>query len=81
MIAEIFAVINKPPTLDFSASPPNQVNVGINGAAGQTVVILTSTNLMTWQAVVTNKLAADRWVYSGTQTNSTTARFYRVAAN
>jgi len=81
MIAEIFAVINKPPTLDLSAFPNNQVNVGVNGAAGQTVVLLTSTNLATWQPVVTNKLTSDRWVYSGIQTNSTTARFYRVTAN
>lgn len=80
LIAEILAVINKPPTLDLASSSTNQLNIGVNGAAGQTLVLLSSTNLANWQPVMTNKLASDRWVYSDTKTNSTSPRFYRVAA-
>lgn len=78
MIAELFAVINRPPALDVSGLL--QSEIGVNGSAGQTIVLLTSTNLIAWQAIVTNRLASDRWVYSATQTNSASARFYRVAA-
>ena len=79
LIAQIFAVINAPPTLDLASSSTNQLNIGVSGAAGQTIVLLSSTNLASWQPVVTNKLVADRWVYSVNQTNGAT-QFYRVGA-
>jgi hypothetical protein len=49
------------PTMDIRYQAPASVVVGVNGRSGQTIVLLQSTDLTTWQPVVTNTLTADRW--------------------
>jgi hypothetical protein len=70
--------MNPPPKLGIFLGNQGDVNVGVNGSRGQTVVVESSADLIRWQALATNKLASDRWVYSG-QPNSSTARYYRLS--
>lgn len=66
-----------PPTLDITCLSASQVCIGVNGSAGQTVVIQTSSDLITWYSQATNTLVSARWVL----TNSPPAgvpMFYRA---
>ncbi len=48
----------------------------MNGVVGQTIVLQASGDLLSWQPLATNTLAANRWVYSDSQTGS--GRYYRA---
>ncbi|HEU5072383.1 MAG TPA: hypothetical protein VFV96_18435 [Verrucomicrobiae bacterium] len=50
-----------PPTLDLAAGTQGTLTLGVNGAAGQTVVIEDSVDLREWQAFWTNQLPTTRW--------------------
>ncbi len=66
-----------PPTVDIRRQAPGSVVVGVNGQAGQTIVLQQSTDLTTWQPAATNKLTADRW--ETTLSASGAAKFFRAA--
>ena len=68
----------QPPKLDISAGLPGQLQVGVNGVAGQTIVIQVSADLLFWQPLATNALVANRWVYIDNQTVSGGKRYYRA---
>ncbi len=68
----------QPPTLDISAAGAGAYLVGINGVAGQTITLQTSTNLLDWQAQATNTLTANRWVYLDNQPVQSVSRYYRA---
>jgi hypothetical protein len=63
----------QPPTLDISASP--SLSVGVNGIAGQTIILQGSSNLVQWLPLATNTLSSNRWVYPVAPAGS---RFYRA---
>jgi hypothetical protein len=50
-----------PPILDIAAGAEGTLTLGVNGAAGQTVVIEDSVDLRAWQPFWTNQLSAGRW--------------------
>jgi streptogramin lyase len=50
----------------------------LTGLAGQTVVVQSSTNLVTWYPLWTNTLGADALLFSDPQTGSLPERFYRA---
>jgi hypothetical protein len=80
MIGGLFVVLNQPPSLEIYHSMSLQVNtIAVNGAAGQTVVLESSTNLQTWLPLATNTLASDRWAYQDARPDSGKPKFYRVA--
>jgi hypothetical protein len=68
--------IRQPPVLDIARLSSAQICIGINGVAGQTIVLQASTNLLVWPALATNTLSNSRWTY----TNSLPAnmQFYRA---
>ena len=68
-----------PPTLDIATGGPGQFLIGINGRAGQTLVLQSSTNLVSWQPLATNTLSTARWVYGDSQLMPDGQRFYRAA--
>jgi hypothetical protein len=49
-----------PPWLDIAATEAG-VLVGVNGSAGQQVVLQASPDLLLWQPLATNQLVAQRW--------------------
>ena len=77
---ELVQVISsrQPPQLDIAAGLPSQLQIGINGVPGQTIVIQASTDLFGWQPLATNMLVANRWVYIDTQPVPGGKRYYRA---
>ena len=67
----------QPPTLDITKLNATQFRIGVNGAAGQVVVLQSSTDLQTWTALATNTLAASRWNFTNTPPNNPSPRYYR----
>jgi hypothetical protein len=65
------------PTLDIVKLNTTQYRIGVNGEAGQTVVLQSSPDLQTWTALVTNTLATSRWDFTNTPTGSPDTRYYR----
>jgi hypothetical protein len=65
-----------PPWLDIAADTGGGVVVGVNGVAGQTVIVQQADAFGTWQSVATNLLAAPRWVIPMPATSANT--FYRA---
>jgi hypothetical protein len=65
----------QPPVLDITRLNATQYRIGVNGLPGQTVIMQSSTNLVTWSAIVTNTLATNRWDY--TNTAAPGANYYR----
>lgn len=63
-------------SLDISLLGLTEIGVGINGGAGQRIVLQVSSDLQNWVPVITNTLTSTRWVY----TNSAPAaqQFYRA---
>jgi hypothetical protein len=63
---EMVQIISPPPTMTISISQSGsrQLNIGINGTAGQTIVLQSSTNLVDWTAVGTNALTTSLWNYT-----------------
>lgn len=66
-----------PPTLDIAKLSATQYRLGVNGEAGQTVVLQTSPDLQTWTALATNTLATTRWDFTNTPPGSLGVRYYR----
>jgi len=66
-----------PPTLDIAKLNATQYRIGVNGAAGQTVVLQSSPDLVNWSALATNTLATNRWDYTHTPATSPNPRYYR----
>lgn len=75
---ELIQIISsrQPPALDIAPLDTNQFRIGVNGIAGQTIVLQVSTNLQTWLPVATNTLAGARWTYTNNVPGA--AQFYRV---
>jgi hypothetical protein len=67
----------QPPTLDITRLDATQFQIGVNGLAGQTVVLQVSTDLQSWSSIVTNTLATNRWMYTNTPQNNLERQFYR----
>lgn len=67
----------QPPTLDIVKLNATQYRIGVNGAAGQTVILQSSPDLQTWTALATNTLATSRWDFTNTPPGSPDARYYR----
>lgn len=64
------------PWLDISDGGAGSVTVGVNGVAGQTVVVQQSADFSAWQSFGTNTLAANRWELSRPADGSNS--FYRA---
>lgn len=66
------------PTLDITEIGPMQLQIGINGAPGQTVILQTSTDLIQWQSLLTNTLTVSRKVITNAPAIGTANQFYRT---
>jgi hypothetical protein len=67
-----------PPTVDITDAGAGLFQIGVNGVSGQTIVLLGSTNLLTWQPLVTNTLVGTRFVYPDNQVTPSGTRYYRA---
>lgn len=67
----------QPPTLDIVKLNATQYRIGVNGEAGQTVVLQSSPDLQTWTALATNTFATGRWDFTNTPPGSPGTRYYR----
>ncbi len=66
-----------PPRLEVFRAGRSQVQIDLNGVAGQRLVLQTSADLLSWQSVATNWLAQNRWTY--VDNGAASHRFYRAA--
>jgi hypothetical protein len=71
----------QPPVLDITRPGGSQFQVGVNGLAGQTVVLQNSTNLQFWLPLATNTLTSNRWVYTNPPPADAAPRFYRAVVS
>ena len=69
--------VRQPPTLDITKLNATQYRIGVNGEAGQTVILQNSTDLAAWTSIVTNTLVTSRWDYTNTPPGNPGARYYR----
>lgn len=67
----------QPPTLDIVKLNATQYRIGVNGEAGQTVILQNSTDLVAWTSIATNTLATSRWDFTNTPPGSPGTRYYR----
>jgi len=67
------------PTLDIARLNASQVQIGVSGLAGQTVVLLGSADVSNWLPLATNTLTGDRWVYTDTLSAGPAGLFYTAA--
>ena len=70
-------VPRQPPTLEIVKLNASQYRIGVNGEAGQTVILQNSTDLTAWTSIATNTLATNRWDFTNTPPGSPGARYYR----
>jgi hypothetical protein len=76
---ELVDVISAPrPILEIATLSNTQFVIGVNGIAGQTIVLQTSTNLLNWLPLATNTLAGNRWTYTNNSPVSIGDRFFRA---
>ena len=73
-----------PPTNSFTlqisnSNPPGQLGIWLNGEAGQTYILQSSTDLVNWMAVNTNQLVSNSFEFFLPMTNA--ALFYRGVWN
>jgi hypothetical protein len=66
------------PSLDITQTGPTELQIGINGAAGQTIVLQQSSDLIQWLAVSTNTLSSDRLVLTNTVAIDADSHFFRA---
>jgi hypothetical protein len=71
-------VASQAPTLDIALTAPLEIQIGINGSAGQTMILQTSSNLYNWQGLATNLLQTSRWLYTNSLGPGATHQFYRA---
>jgi hypothetical protein len=71
-------VSTQKPNLDITRTGSFQFQIGVNGSAGQTIILQTGSNLVSWQAVATNTLSTTRWIYTNNPSTSTAKQFYRA---
>jgi len=64
-----------PPRLTLADAGPEQVQIDVDGIAGQRIVLERSANLLGWQPVATNWLTQARWSYFDT---ASPQNFYRA---
>ena len=70
----------QPPSLDIEQLETMQLQIGISGVPGQTLVLQSSTNLQSWLPLATNILTAtNRWLYTNSSPMDTEHRFYRAS--
>lgn len=67
----------QPPTLDIVKLSATQYRIGVNSEAGQTVVLQSSPDLLTWTALATNAPTTSRWEFTNTPPSSPGTRYYR----
>ena len=65
-----------PPTVTLANADPAQVQIGVDGIAGQRIVLERSANLLNWQPIATNWLNQARWTYIDP---ASLQNFYRAA--
>jgi len=65
------------PSLFLSREAVSRVRVDLNGVPGQRVVLQSTSDLQTWQALATNWLATSQWSYFD-NSDGLTSRFYRA---
>lgn len=66
------------PTLDIAKLNSTQFQIGVTGLPNQTIIIQASPDLQSWTPLVTNILAANRWLYTNTTSQNTMKQFYRA---
>jgi len=71
----------QPPVLDISWMSPSQVAIGVNGSAGQTIVLQTSLDLIAWLPLATNTLTSTRWVLPVSVTAPGDNQYFRGKLN
>jgi hypothetical protein len=67
------------PTLAIAQLSNTQFRIDVNGVAGQTVVLQSSTDLPNWLPIATNSLSTTRWEYVDSPPINSGTRFYRAA--
>jgi hypothetical protein len=79
LYSQIVQVISvaQPLVLDIS-SAAGQLQIGVNGSPGQTVVLENSADLGAWQSLATNTLTGGRWVYQQSVSVTEASQFYRA---
>ena len=77
---ELVRVISsrQPPTLDIAKANASQFRIGVNGLAGQTIVVQNSSNVQVWVPFATNTLATNRWVFTNSPASGTSRQFFRA---
>jgi len=65
------------PTIDI-INLATELNIGVNGVPGQTIIIQASTDLLNWRSLATNSLSASRWVYTNGASTGLSPQFYRA---
>jgi hypothetical protein len=69
----------QPPTLDVARLGETELQIGINGVVGQTIILQLSADLQVWQPLATNSLTAtNRWLYTNASPSGATQQFFRA---
>jgi hypothetical protein len=71
-------VASQRPVLDIARIGSSQYQIGINGSSGQSIVLQSSSNLLSWQSLATNTLSSARWTYTNFSTGIA-IQYYRAA--
>ncbi len=69
----------EPPTLSIARLDVSHFVIGVNGLPGQTIVLLSSTDLQAWLPLATNTLTTSQWLYTNSPPASPSRWFYRAA--